>query len=321
MKLKRVDLYYFSIILTGVALAYMVNKFEGAISPLFISMILGIVLGNAMDWKKGKAAAAFASRKCLRLGVVFLGFQISIEKFIEVGPRGLLAVALIVITVFLSLRYLSKRIGITDSLGTLIAGGFAICGATAIAAISSTRKSEDRDVSYAVAIVTLCGTLSVFVIPALAALIGLSDATAGAWIGAAVHDVGQVIATASLMGSEALDSAVIVKLTRVVLLIPLILLLARGQSDSRSLRKATPTFVFAFVACALIVNTLSLPDSFISLGKESSKVLLSIGLFGMGLSVKWTQIRALGAKPLLFGLGAWVGCGAFALAVIRGVGL
>jgi len=321
MKLKRVDLYYFSIILTGVALAYMVNKFEGAISPLFISMILGIVLGNAMDWKKGKAAAAFASRKCLRLGVVFLGFQISIEKFIEVGPRGLLAVALIVITVFLSLRYLSKRIGITDSLGTLIAGGFAICGATAIAAISSTRKSEDRDVSYAVAIVTLCGTLSVFVIPALAALIGLSDATAGAWIGAAVHDVGQVIATASLMGSEALDSAVIVKLTRVVLLIPLILLLARGQSDSRSLRKATPTFVFAFVACALIVNALSLPDSFISLGKESSKVLLSIGLFGIGLSVKWAQIRALGAKPLLFGLGAWVGCGAFALAVIRGVGL
>lgn len=321
MKLKRVDLYYFSIILTGVALAYLVNKFQGAISPLFISMILGIVLGNAMDWKKGKAAATFASRKCLRLGVVFLGFQISIEKFIEVGPRGLLAVALIVATVFLSLRYLSKRIGITDSLGTLISGGFAICGATAIAAISSTRKSEDRDVSYAVAIVTLCGTLSVFVIPALAALIGLSDATAGAWIGAAVHDVGQVIATASLMGSEALDSAVIVKLTRVVLLIPLILLLARGQSDSRSLRKATPTFVFAFVACALIVNALSLPDSFISLGKESSKVLLSIGLFGMGLSVKWAQIRALGAKPLLFGLGAWVGCGAFALAVIRGVGL
>jgi len=321
MKLKRVDLYYFSIILTGVALAYLVNKFQGAISPLFISMILGIVLGNAMDWKKGRAAATFASRKCLRLGVVLLGFQISIEKFIEVGPRGLLAVALIVATVFLSLRYLSKRIGITDSLGTLISGGFAICGATAIAAISSTRKSEDRDVSYAVAIVTLCGTLSVFVIPALAALIGLSDATAGAWIGAAVHDVGQVIATASLMGSEALDSAVIVKLTRVVLLIPLILLLARGQSDSRSLRKATPTFVFAFVACALIVNALSLPDSFISLGKESSKVLLSIGLFGMGLSVKWAQIRALGAKPLLFGLGAWVGCGAFALAVIRGVGL
>ena len=321
MKLKRLDLLYFSIILAGVALAYGVNKFEGAISPLFFSMVLGILLGNAMDWRKGKGAATFASRKCLRLGVVFLGLQISISKFIEVGPRGLLAVALIVATVFLSLRYLSKRIGLTDSLGTLIAGGFAICGATAIAAISSTRKSEERDVSYAVAIVTVCGTLSVFVIPVLATLIGLSDATAGAWIGAAVHDVGQVIATASLMGSEALDSAVIVKLTRVVLLIPLILLLARGSGGSGSMRKATPTFVFAFVACALLVNALSLPDSIINIGKESSKILLSIGLFGMGLSVKWAQIRALGAKPLLFGLAAWVGCGAFALAVIRAVGL
>jgi uncharacterized integral membrane protein (TIGR00698 family) len=321
MKLKRLDLLYFSIILAGVALAYGVNKFEGAISPLFFSMVLGIILGNAMDWKKGKAAATFASRKCLRLGVVFLGFQISISKFIEVGPRGLVAVTLIVATVFLALRYLSKRIGLTDSLGTLIAGGFAICGATAIAAISSTRKSEERDVSYAVAIVTVCGTLSVFVIPVLATLIGLSDATAGAWIGAAVHDVGQVIATASLMGSEALDSAVIVKLTRVVLLIPLILFLARGSGGSSSMRKATPTFVFAFVACALVVNALALPDSIINIGKESSKILLSIGLLGMGLSVKWAQIRALGARPLLFGLAAWIGCGAFALAVIRGVGL
>lgn len=321
MKLKRLDLLYFSIILAGVALAYGVNKFEGAISPLFFSMVLGIILGNAMDWKKGKAAATFASRKCLRLGVVFLGFQISISKFIEVGPRGLVAVALIVATVFLSLRYLSKRIGLTDSLGTLIAGGFAICGATAIAAISSTRKGEERDVSYAVAIVTVCGTLSVFVIPVLATLIGLSDATAGAWIGAAVHDVGQVIATASLMGSEALDSAVIVKLTRVVLLIPLILFLSRGSGGSSSMRKATPTFVFAFVACALVVNALALPDSIINIGKESSKILLSIGLLGMGLSVKWAQIRALGARPLLFGLAAWIGCGAFALAVIRGVGL
>lgn len=321
MKLTVTNIKYFSIILAGVALAYVVNKLEGAISPLFFSMVLGIIMGNAMDWREGRPAATFASRKCLRLGVIFLGFQISIDKFIEVGPRGLLAVALIVATVFISIRLLSRRFGMTDSLGTLIAGGFAICGATAIAAISSTRKSEERDVSYAVAIVTLCGTLSVFVIPVLATLIGLSDATTGAWIGAAVHDVGQVIATASIMGPEVLDSAVIVKLTRVVLLIPLILLLARGGANGGSMRKATPTFVFAFVACAVFVNALALPESVIALGKESSKILLSIGLLGMGLSVKWSQIRALGARPLLFGLTAWVGCGAFAFGVIRVVGL
>ncbi|MEY3723089.1 MAG: hypothetical protein RLZZ35_959, partial [Actinomycetota bacterium] len=106
MKLTKPNIKYFSIILAGVALAYLVNQIEGAISPLFFSMVLGIIMGNAMDWSDGKDAINFASKRILRLGVVFLGFQISIDKFIEVGPRGLLAVALIVVTVFLSLRFL-----------------------------------------------------------------------------------------------------------------------------------------------------------------------------------------------------------------------
>jgi len=321
MKLTKTNLLYFSLILVNVAIAFGVNRFEGAISPLFFSMVLGIIVGNSMDWRRGKEAATFAARKCLRLGVVFLGFQISIDKFIEVGLRGLVAVIIIVAGVFLAIRFASKRFGLNDSLSTYIAGGFAICGATAIAAISSVRKGEDRDVSYAVALVALCGTLSVFVIPPLATLFGMSDASAGAWIGAAVHDVGQVIATASLISPVALESAVIVKLTRVVLLIPLVLLLARGSASTTSMRKATPTFVFAFVALALLVNALALPDSVIDLGKESSKVLLSIGLFGMGLAVKWGQIKALGARPLALGLGAWVAAGALTLGVIEVVGL
>jgi uncharacterized integral membrane protein (TIGR00698 family) len=326
MKLTANNVKYFSIISVGVALAYLMNRFEGAISPLFLSMVLGLALVNTLGWsEEGKEAATFAAKKCLRFGVVLLGFQISIDKFIEVGPKGLLAVAIIVAGVFLGLRYFAKRAGLSDSLSTFIAGGFAICGATAIAAISSTRKSEERDVSYAVALVALCGTLSVFVIPGLAAIFSLSDATAGAWIGAAVHDVGQVIATASLMSPEALDSAVIVKLTRVVLLIPLILFLSSTNKDhgsgKRSLRTATPTFVIGFVLCALVVNALSLPESAISAGKELSKIFLSLGLFGMGLGVKWSSIKALGAKPLIVGLVAWVVCGGFALGVIEAVGL
>ncbi|MBU3645360.1 MAG: putative sulfate exporter family transporter [Candidatus Nanopelagicaceae bacterium] len=326
MKLTANNLKYFSIIAFNVAIAYAVSKFESAISPLFFSMVLGLIFVNSGGWSsKGKEAATFAARKCLRLGVVLLGFQISIDKFVEVGLRGLLAVVIIVSGVFLGLRFFAKRAGLSDSLSTFIAGGFAICGATAIAAISSTRKSEERDVSYAVALVALCGTLSVFVIPGLATMFSLSDATAGAWIGAAVHDVGQVIAAASLMSPEALDSAVIVKLTRVVLLIPLILFLSATSKDhlgeKKSLRTATPTFVIAFVICALIVNALSLPETAITAGKELSKIFLSLGLFGMGLGVKWASIKALGAKPLLVGLVAWVVCGGFALGVITAVGL
>lgn len=322
MKLTLNNIRYFSIIALGVAIAYAINKFEGAISPLFMSMVLGLILTNTIGWSaEGKEAATFAAKRCLRFGVVLLGFQIAIDKFIAVGARGLLAVIVIVISVFLGVRAVARKFGLSDSLATLLGGGFAICGATAIAAISSTRKVEERDVSYAVAIVALCGTLSVFVIPPLASLFNLDHATAGAWIGAAVHDVGQVIATASLMGPAALDSAVIVKLTRVVMLVPLVLTLSYRSGEKKSLRSSMPTFVLGFVLCAIIVNALNLPTSVINSGKELSKIFLSLGLFGMGLGVKWNQIRALGSRPLLVGLGAWVVCATFALGVIRAVGL
>lgn len=322
MKLSLNNIRYFSIIALGVAIAYAINKFEGAISPLFMSMVLGLILTNTIGWSaEGKEAATFAAKRCLRFGVVLLGFQIAIDKFIAVGARGLLAVIVIVISVFLGVRAVARKFGLSDSLATLLGGGFAICGATAIAAISSTRKVEERDVSYAVAIVALCGTLSVFVIPPLASLFNLDHATAGAWIGAAVHDVGQVIATASLMGPAALDSAVIVKLTRVVMLVPLVLTLSYRSGEKKSLRSSMPTFVLGFVLCAIIVNALNLPTSVINSGKELSKIFLSLGLFGMGLGVKWNQIRALGSRPLLVGLGAWVVCATFALGVIRAVGL
>ena len=322
MKLSRNNIRYFSIISAGVAIAYAINKFEGAISPLFMSMVLGLILTNTIGWSaEGKEAATFAAKRCLRFGVVLLGFQIAIDKFIAVGARGLLAVVVIVISVFLGVRMAARKFGLSDSLATLLGGGFAICGATAIAAISSTRKVEERDVSYAVAIVALCGTLSVFVIPPLASLFNLDHATAGAWIGAAVHDVGQVIATASLMGPAALDSAVIVKLTRVVMLVPLVLTLSYRSGEKKSLRSSMPTFVLGFVLCAIIVNALNLPTSVINAGKELSKIFLSLGLFGMGLGVKWSQIKALGSRPLLVGLCAWVVCATFALGVIRAVGL
>ena len=92
MKLTKINLIYFSIILVNVAIAYAVSKFEGAISPLFMSMVMGLIFVNAGGWgDKGKEAATFAVKRCLRIGVVLLGFQISIDKFIEVGPKGLLA--------------------------------------------------------------------------------------------------------------------------------------------------------------------------------------------------------------------------------------
>ncbi len=331
MKLTLKNLGSLSIISLGVALAFLINSFQGAISPLFISMLFGLILTNTIGWSESEVMN-FVAKRALRFGVILLGFQISIDQLVEIGAKGIFAVLIVVVGVFFGVRWLTQRLGLTKSLSTFIASGFAICGATAIAAVSSTllkgkseveRKERERDISYAVAVVALCGTLSVFVLPAVAHLFNLADSTTGAWIGAAVHDVGQVVATASLVSDEAVESSIIVKLTRVVLLIPLVLFLARetarentSSETSVALRKSVPVFVLFFVLVALVSNAMSLDPAIIDAGKEGSKIFLSLGLFAMGLGVKWKSISRLGSRPMVIGISLWLLSASFALAVV-----
>lgn len=333
MKVNLKNAGSLSIIAAGVVLAFLINSFQGAISPLFISMLLGLLVTNTVGWNE-KEAMNFAAKRCLRFGVVLLGFQISFDQFVDVGLPGLAAVLLVVLGVFTGVRWITRRLGLSHSLSTFIAGGFAICGATAIAAISSTllkgksaeeQKIINRDLSYAVAIVALCGTLSVFVLPFIARLLGLTDSATGAWIGAAVHDVGQVVATASLVSDEAIESSIIVKLTRVVMLIPLVIFLAyeaskalnrEGSSERVSPRSTGPLFVLGFIAVAILANVLPLDPAIVDFGKEGSKVFLSLGLFAMGLGVKWRSISKLGPRPLIIGISLWILSAGFALGVV-----
>jgi len=333
MKLNLKNISSFAIIAAGVALAFLINSLQGAISPLFLSMLFGLLITNTIGWNE-KEAMNFAAKRCLRLGVILLGFQISFDQFVDVGLKGLLAVAVVVVVVFSGTRLITRRLGLSHSLSTFIAGGFAICGATAIAAISATllkgksaeeQKEVNRDLSYAVAIVALCGTLSVFVLPLVARLLGLTDSATGAWIGAAVHDVGQVVATASLVSDEAIESSIIVKLSRVVMLIPLVIFLTheaskalnrKGSAEKISLRSTGPVFVLGFIVVSILANTLSLDPVIIDAGKEGSKIFLSIGLFAMGLGVKWKSISRLGSRPLVAGVFLWLLSASFALAVV-----
>ena len=333
MKLNLKNASYLAIIAAAVALAFLINSFQSAISPLFLSMLLGLFITNTFGWSESEVMN-FVAKKALRLGVILLGFQISIDQLVEIGVKGIFAVTIVVLGVFVGIRWITTCLGLSRSLATFIASGFAICGATAIAAVSSTllkgkseseRVERERDISYAVAIVALCGTLSIFVLPFIASLLGLADSTTGAWIGAAVHDVGQVVATAALVSDEAVESSIIVKLTRVVMLIPLVLFLAKEsaresemkEGDSKvALRKSIPVFVLFFVLVAVVNNIANFDPVLVDAGREGSKIFLSLGLFAMGLGVKWKSISKLGSKPLLIGISLWVISAAFALGVV-----
>ena len=267
----------------------------------------------------------------MRIGVALLGAQVSVLSLKAIGIKGVITVILVVSFTIFGILALSKLFKMTGELGLLIGVGFGVCGATAVAAIRPQTRATQEETSYAIGLISLCGTLSIFVLPFLGHLMGLSDQTFGAWAGAAVHDVGQVIATASVWSDDAVKSAVVIKLARVCLLAPIVLILSirhrryltsQGESATNSAKvPLIPFFVLGFIAVAILQNTIDLPTRLHDDIVLTSKLLLGAGLVALGSGVRWKSIRAIGPRPMLMGMIAWVIVGGVSLAAVRITGI
>ncbi len=180
--------------------------------------------------------------------------------------------------------------------------------------MSEVSGSDEEDVAASVALVTLCGTLAIAVLPLLQDPLTLSDPAFGRWVGAGVHDVGQVVATAQTAGPDALGEAVLVKLMRVALLAPLVAAVAfsvrarrRGVRTSSGRRPApVPLFVAGFLAAAALRATGVLPDVALEWAHTTQEALLAAALFGLGSAVHLPTLARTGGRAAALGLGAWV---------------
>ena len=315
-----------------VAVAFQIHNFQPAISPLALCVAFGFLIANVGSWPTfATEGTALAGKRLMRIGVALLGAQVSVISFQAIGIKGVITVIFVVSFTIFGILALSKLFKMSGDLGLLIGVGFGVCGATAVAAIRPQTRATQEETSYAIALISLCGTLSIFVLPFLGHVMGLSDQTFGAWAGAAVHDVGQVIATASVWSDEAVKSAVVIKLARVCLLAPIVLILsirhrrylsAQGQSAGASAKTPLiPFFVLGFIAVAILQNTLDVPvrvhDDIVLI----SKILLGAGLVALGSGVRWKAIRAIGPRPMLMGMIAWIIVGGLALAAVRLTGI
>lgn len=320
------------LIATVVALAFAINSFQSAISPLALCVAFGFLIANFMSWPAfASSGTTFASKKLLRIGVALLGAQVSVISLKAIGFKGVLTVLVIVTFTIFGILGLAKAFKMSGDLGLLIGVGFGVCGATAVAAIRPQTRATQEETSYAIALISLCGTLSIFVLPFLGHVLGLSDQSFGAWAGAAVHDVGQVIATASVWSDEAVKSAIVIKLARVCLLAPIVLILsirhrrylvAQGEGAQSSEKiPLIPFFVLGFIAFATLNNIFEIPTSVHDAIVLTSKLLLGAGLVALGSTVRWSSIRAIGARPMAMGLCAWVIVGGVSLAAVRITGL
>ena len=299
--------------------SFLISLQYSFISSLTIGLVIALLLSNTIKVsQKFDAGAVFASKTLMRTGIVLLGLRISFDQITEIGAKGLLLVVAVVVGTFFGAIGLGKLLKVEQNTSILIGAGFAICGNTAIAAISPSINAKREETAYAVALVTLFGTISIAALPAAAGLLGLSEARFGAWAGAAVHDVGQVIATAEVIGGGALAVAIIVKLTRMLLLAPmLIALTARFNSAAKpSAKNVVPKFILAFIAVVAVNSLATLPAAVIDIGRTSSTLLLTAGIVGMGLGVKWRSLVKIGGRPLLLASIAWVIVAAGSLALI-----
>ena len=320
------------------AVAFAVHALVPAVSPLVVAVAVGAVLVNVRLWPAGAVdGARFAATSLLRAGVAVLGFKISVQQIGALGVRGMLAVVGTVAVTAVGVRLLGRLLGVSKTLAMLVATGYAICGASAVAAAEGTRDVEPEEVAYAVALVTLCGTLSIAVLPLIGHAVHLAPATFGAWAGASVHDVGQVVAASSLFGPDSLRAAVVVKLARVVLLAPMLVILtiegrraaARPAPDARDAEPAAndrprrnapivPLFVLAFLGAVVLRSVVHLPAGLLGGLDLTSTALLAAGLVGLGAGVRISSLRCLGGRPLILGVLAWAlvaGTGAIAVAV------
>ena len=326
--MSKSALRYISLGAPIVLLTFFISHLLPSLSPLFLSLLSGLIIGNLVSSQSSiDQGAPLISKYGMRIGIALLGFQISFSNLRSVGWKGFLAILTVVLVTFTVTRWLGPRVGLTPGLSLLLASGFSICGASAIAAVGAARKSDKDEISYAVGLVTVLGTLSIFVIPPVTRLLSLSNLTAGSWIGAAVHDIGQVIATASLVGGSTIKFAVITKLSRVVLLAPLLIFLSisgtksAGEDQSVKVRKLLPPFIMAFIGCVILNNFITLTSHEIGVLNNLSKFLLAFGLFSMAIKVRFAALRKIGGAPLAFGIILWITFGAFSLGVLKVFGI
>ncbi len=307
--------------IAGVAFAARLIPGLSIFSPMILAIVIGISLHNVVGTPHiAYPGVVFSLRRLLRIAIVMLGFQLTFAQVREVGGVGIAVIAATLVATFLFTVWLGSLLGVERRLAMLIGAGTSICGASAVIAANTAVGAEDEDVAYAVAGVTIFGSIAMFVYPVLPDLLGLTPKAYGLWAGASIHEIAQVVAAAFQDGRQAGEFGTIAKLSRVILLAPMVLTLGAAlsrKSGVRGARAPVPWFVLGFVAIVALNSVMPLSLAIKPAVVTVTTFLLSMALAAMGLQTDFAKLRAKGAGPMLLGLGSSIFISVFALALVK----
>ncbi|AMB58893.1 YeiH family protein [Microterricola viridarii] len=310
-------------------LAWGVHSLVPAVPLLTAAVALGILVAQLPFAQRALTGVlapglSVAAKKFMRLGIVLLGLKLSLVDIAHLGWVSIVTVIAVLVITFVVTLWLGRLFKLPGHQPLLIAAGFSICGASAIGAMSHVARSKDEDTATPVALVTLCGTLAIVVMPLLWHPLGLSALQFGHLVGASVHDVGQVVATAQVAGSAALAVAIVVKLTRVLMLAPMVaitsLVVRRREGAPAAGTKhppIVPLFVAGFIAAMLVRTFVPLPGPIIDGADTVQTALLAMALFGLGTAVRLGQLVRTGWRALVVALLSWALIAALAWVAVQ----
>ncbi|KJS19873.1 MAG: hypothetical protein VR72_17150 [Clostridiaceae bacterium BRH_c20a] len=307
------------------------------VSGVIIAILAGILIKNTIGvGPRFQQGIDFALKKVLKGAIILLGLSLSFVTVVTTGAKAFVIILVCVIFAITFTYFIGRKLGLPDKLAMLIGIGTAICGSTAIVAASPAIDARDEEVTFSVATITIFGVLAIFLYPILGKILVLTDMQFGTWSGIAVHETAQVVAAGFAYSDAAGKIATVVKLTRTVLLAPIVLILgvmySRKQNSTTAGKvnyfKIFPWFVVGFIALAglrtvgdaLWLNSIEW-TTFLSQTNSVSKFMIVMAMAGVGLLTNFDDMKQVGIKPFIVGLVASLIMAVFSIALIFILGI
>ncbi len=305
----------------------------GPVFAILIGMVLALLIKNRGELNAG---IHFTSKKILQWAVVLLGFGMNLSEILRVGAQSFPIIISTIATSLILAYIMYRAIKMPSRISMLVGVGSSICGGSAIAATAPVIGANDEEIAQSISVIFLFNVIAALIFPTLGGALGLSNEGFGLFAGTAINDTSSVTAAATawdgIHGSNTLDSATIVKLTRTLAIIPITLVLAfiRTRKERKleasegihvSFKKIFPWFVLFFVLASVITTVFNLPAFVTGPLKELSKFFIIMAMAAIGLNTNIIKLIRTGGKPIFMGLICWIGIAAVSLGMQHLLGI
>ncbi len=288
-------------LLLGIVLAFMALIIGSPLIALFLGISFTLLIGSA----EGLILKSIGT-KLLQIGIVILGLTISSSGAITLTAKYFPYISVFVIVIFLIGFIISKVLRIDTKLSILLVSGTAICGATAMVAISPLIKAKPKDLLISLGVIFIFNAIAIAILPIIGNNIEMSSEQFGSWMALAVHDTSSVIGAAMSFGDNAVETATTLKLGRTLWLIPLMIILGIIYKDNKTTRNILPLFVIAFILAIFVGNQINFNEQAISILKNTSSIFLVGALFSIGTQIDLMSIKVINSKVIIFALSLWL---------------